>query len=234
MPKHRSCAYCGGSENMTKDHVIPLCLFVQPYPLNLITVPSCLKCNGEKSRNDDFLRDLLTTDIYGNQNPIAQQIFQDKVLSSARHGSSVVAQTMLSNSQPESFFSHGGIDLGIVQSAPVETEQIKDIFSTIVRGLYYYSRRKQMPSDYEFKVLRYHPPQFVQVCNQLHHQFRFQGPFVRGNIFGYSFFEAEDDSASSYWLLWFYDIVGISVSALKPEWAARDNIGIPPSFGRVR
>jgi hypothetical protein len=82
------CAYCGELRKISKEHVIPLCLFKRPYPPRMITVPACDQCNNKKSLDDDFLRDLITTDLYGSQSPIAQEILKGKVLRSVQRNSS--------------------------------------------------------------------------------------------------------------------------------------------------
>jgi hypothetical protein len=77
------CTYCGQWEKVTRDHVIPECLFIPPLPLNMITVKACKKCNeGWKSGDDSFLRDFLCIDLQGSTHPIAQTLFDGKVMRS--------------------------------------------------------------------------------------------------------------------------------------------------------
>src|SRR5437763_73903 len=48
----RVCAYCGAAldeTNRTVDHVIPRALFSRTKRDNMIKVPACRPCNGEKS-----------------------------------------------------------------------------------------------------------------------------------------------------------------------------------------
>lgn len=78
--KVKICVYCGQLKEVSKDHVIPKCLFIKPYPLNLISVPACDECNNAKSQNDDYLRDILVTDNWVSKSPTAQQVFHQKML----------------------------------------------------------------------------------------------------------------------------------------------------------
>jgi hypothetical protein len=49
------CAICGVEGMVTDDHVPPRNIFPKPRPnnVNLITVPTCSKCNGGSSRDDE-------------------------------------------------------------------------------------------------------------------------------------------------------------------------------------
>jgi 5-methylcytosine-specific restriction endonuclease McrA len=42
------CAYCGSSENLTLDHVLPLALHGQHEPANLVA--ACASCNASKGQ----------------------------------------------------------------------------------------------------------------------------------------------------------------------------------------
>jgi hypothetical protein len=72
-------------------------------------VPACLECNQAKARNDEYLRDMITMDIYGNQSPIAQEIFNDKVVRSSHSNRSVMAKEFLAGVSVEPFYTNGGI-----------------------------------------------------------------------------------------------------------------------------
>ncbi|MEW6131274.1 MAG: hypothetical protein AB1757_29865 [Acidobacteriota bacterium] len=214
--KIAECAYCGEIKEITRDHVIPVCLFKLPYPKNLITVPACHECNHAKSKNDDYLRDLITTDIYGNQSPIAREIFENKVVRSSQNNRSLMAREFLSKVRIEPFHTKGGIYLGDFPSAPVDPEKIKTIFATIVRGLFYDHRRQRIPDNYVFEVLRYHPWDFKDVWESLG-QMHPNGPRVLEGVFGCKYISATEDPPTTLWLLWFYGTFFISVSAMNPE-----------------
>jgi len=48
-----TCVYCG-RPGTTKDHVVPRCLLEKPFPPNLLTVPSCKKCNEGYSKDEEY------------------------------------------------------------------------------------------------------------------------------------------------------------------------------------
>jgi len=47
------CVYCR-SRAETRDHVPPKCLLEKPYPKNLLTVPSCRRCNESFSLDEEY------------------------------------------------------------------------------------------------------------------------------------------------------------------------------------
>ncbi|RYZ82676.1 MAG: hypothetical protein EOP06_21285 [Proteobacteria bacterium] len=211
------CTYCGELRKPTKDHVIPKALFPKPYPLNMITVPACEDCNNAKSRDDDFLRDILTSDIYGSQSMEAQKVFKSKVLSSVNQNSSDFARLIIAQGRVEPFYSHGGIQLDSLPTAPLDTARIDRIFSTLIRGLYYDARKLYIPKGYNFNVMRYHPREFQQVYDELSATLKMRNPRILGNIFGATYTCAEEDPLTTIWLLWFYNNVCFSVSSINPD-----------------
>lgn len=54
------CLYCGGKSE-TRDHIPTRGLLNKPYPNNLMTVPSCKKCNNSFSKDEEYLIILLIT-----------------------------------------------------------------------------------------------------------------------------------------------------------------------------
>jgi cation transport regulator ChaB len=210
------CVYCGRNSPLTKDHVIPRSLFVSPFPPNLITVPCCEQCNNLKSRDEDYLRDLLTTDIYANTHPIAENIFKDKVARSARRNSSEFAHKVVTSARSEPFYTRGGVYLGNVVAIPVDEIRMTGIFTRIVRGLYYEARKQRIPDNYIFKVWRYQPWDFLEALEYFK-QMHMNGPRILGDVFGYAFLSVQEDPLMTLWLLWFYKRAFFSVSVGNPE-----------------
>ncbi len=215
--KQQECAYCGVVSKTTRDHVVPRSLFPTPPPTNLVTVSACEKCNGGKSPDDDFLRDLLTTDVYGQQNPIAKGIFDTKVLRSAKRNSSLVARTFLHDSSPTPFYSHGGIYLSHLFSAPIDTSQLDRTLFTICRGLYFHVKNSRIPENYKITIRRYQPREFLEIYKRFSDTLHLNGPIEMGDVFLGSFVSVEEDPHSTIWLLLFYGIIAFSVSIMRPD-----------------
>ncbi len=65
-PNTQLCIYCNEAEADTRDHIPPKALFAPPRPDDLITVPSCTRCNRGFCRDDEHFRAVLSIrhDIY--------------------------------------------------------------------------------------------------------------------------------------------------------------------------
>lgn len=209
------CVYCGKfRDDLTKDHVVPLCLFTQPYPNNLITVPVCPDCNNnKKSKDDDYLRDFLTVDIFGNQNPIANNIFRSKVKRSIQRNSSVLFRNFTEKLHDEPYYTSGGVYLGKLPSIPIDLEKINTIFSTMVKGLFFHHNKLRIPGNYITKVMSHEPWHFDDLWNCLNAK----RPRLFGEVFGYGYTSLVEDQFTTIWLMWFYNRVLFSVHVYDPK-----------------
>jgi hypothetical protein len=63
--EHLKCAYCNKQEKETDDHVPPKSFYPTPRPSNLITVPSCLKCNQGLGKDEEFFLAIIMFDVIG-------------------------------------------------------------------------------------------------------------------------------------------------------------------------
>jgi hypothetical protein len=206
------CVYCGLVAPLEKEDVIPKCLFLKPRPSDLVKIPSCRKCNLDKSKDDDFLRDLLVTDISVADNPIAQAIFRQKMLSSVRQKSSELARTAITKGRIEPFYTKAGIYLGNCVFAPVDASRINRIFTRIVRGLYYNARNERIPDEYSFEVLKIDPLGFRVAWPEIE-KLGYNGPHYIGNeVFSCIWMYADADPFLTIWWLFFYDSLGIHVN----------------------
>ncbi|SRR5258706_5021968 len=214
--KIRECVYCGEVKAVAKEHVVPKCLFIKPYPPNLISVPACDDCNNAKSLDDDFLRDFLVCDNFVSQSPVAQQIFQQKMLSSQRKGSSLIAREAILKGRLESLYTKGGIYIGDFHSFSVNEQRLNKIFETLVRGLYYDAHKKRFPDGYQIELTRHFPWEFKDVfteLSKLHLNKR-----VLGNVFGCAFTTAQEDPFTTAWIFWFYERIMFSVFTSHPAY----------------
>ena len=82
----KECYLCGkkASETpqgtLTRDHLPPKNLFLEPRPSNLITVPCCFACNNGFHDDDESFRAAVSLNY--NANPIGKQIWKEKVVGS--------------------------------------------------------------------------------------------------------------------------------------------------------
>ena len=61
--KPRLCIYCNRAVADTVDDIPPKLLLARPYPDNLLTVPSCFKCNSSFQKHDEYTRVIASIDV---------------------------------------------------------------------------------------------------------------------------------------------------------------------------
>jgi hypothetical protein len=214
------CPYCGELRSLTRDHVIPKCLFPGPLPQNMLTVPACDECNGRKARHDGFLRDLLVTDVAGAESPLAQRVFAQKTMRSHQQGKSLLARIALEGAIPVPVLKETGEeDLAFVSR--FDFGRAMEMFSFVVRGLYYALRRVILPPDCEFQVGRL----FAHGLDEAIAWFNEYGaicPYSVGNgVFSCVYNYVRSNEVITFWLLEFYDRVQYSVVTTPPGYRPR-------------
>jgi len=203
--------YCGTIDDVSRDHVVPRCLFIRPYLQNPITVPTCDRCNGEKSLDDAFLRDFLTIDFRGSQNPTAQALFGTKVQRSLRRNSSDLLKSTLPNVRVRSLHTRGGIYIGDFPQGQFDGDRLRRIIAKMVRGLYYDALKERIPEDYHVDVQCHDPWNYYSVL-EVFKRLHMNGPRVIGNVFGCAYAKATEDRFVTLWALWFYERVLFTAS----------------------
>lgn len=214
------CVYCDTDIADTRDHVIPRCLFVPPYPASLITVPACRECNERKAIDDSFFRDYLTLDFAGSTSPAAETLLHGKVRRAVARNRSELGRTVLRSSTVEPFYTKGGIYLGDFAQAPVDDARFVPLFRRIIRGLYFHYTNERIPLTYPVEVHRIMPWDFEQAFrsfSQLH--FNPCGPMA--NVFAGGCARVSEEPLSTMWLLTFYERVHFHVTAFDPSLASR-------------
>lgn len=196
---------------MTKEHVVPRCLFTKPLPSFMVTIPVCADCNHSKSKDDDYFRDVLVFDIDASDNKTAQQLLDGPVLRSIQKNRSKAAIKAMQNIRSEQMFSPAGIYLGMAYSFPIDVNRINRTLCLIVRGVYFSLLGKRLPNDCKFEIRRLTSVDFAAQWQHLqkiqHNQLRRLG----GDVFACIFMYADEENSMSHWWLWFYDNICYSV-----------------------
>jgi hypothetical protein len=211
-----TCAYCGRTGPVTRDHVVPRAIFARPYPRHPVIVPACAVCNNEKSKDDDYLRDLLALDFVGSRSPTAYQLLSSKVRPSFRRNSSHVLREASLNARFLHLHSPGGIYLGTYIQADLDPDHVDRALARLVRGLYYDAAQRVLPRGYGAQFSRYQPWDMGTVID------RFMGlgtPATRkiGDVFSCAFYRSEVDPFLTFWLLLFYGRVLFLASTHKGD-----------------
>jgi len=200
------CIYCGSKKDLTRDHIPPKSFFPKPRPSKLITVPSCKICNSKYGKDDERLRNLLTSLELTESHPAIQtdiskkrnrSLIRKKGYSNFRH--------MLESMKDVDIFSKGGIYLETRKAFNLD-QQIVDIFlERVTRALLFIEnqvvinnfnfRWKLTPSKNEIETFPNHIKHFF-----LNSDYKSIGD----NIFQYKgiYFPKR---ASSLWIIKFYN-----------------------------
>jgi hypothetical protein len=200
-PTNRSmCVYCDQREGTTDDHVIPKSVFLPPLAGNMVTVPACLTCNGEKSKDDEFLRDILLVDWENETHPMAQGELKEKLIRSIGRNRSQLIREGRNTRQATPFHSPAGVYLCTAPAIPIDQARINLMFARMVRGLYYrFTDKTRLPTDSTFEVGKVHPMAKERTLRI------FDRPGARmyamGNSFDCVYVIPKDDPTVSVWLL---------------------------------
>jgi hypothetical protein len=127
------CVYCGEQRELTRDHIPPRCLFGKPRPADLVTVPSCVDCNSEVSKHDEYFRIAVTTGIDRERFPKENADSVRAINSLARPASLGFARLLLQNYKPNP------------SRLTIDSDRIKIVLCRIARGLFYHQRDVRMP-----------------------------------------------------------------------------------------
>jgi hypothetical protein len=144
------CVYCGERAKVTREHVIPECLFTKPLPPNMITVGTCFKCNNGKSGDDVYLRDFLLSDMATGENASAQEIRFSQLKRSVQTNRSEIARAALKYAYRVPVRTESGLYVDSAFAVPVDGKRIESMYRKIVTGLYYHVRKTHLNRDYQF------------------------------------------------------------------------------------
>ena len=160
MAKHNkrlngTCAYCGRAGALTRDHIIPQCLFDGDAPKDLPVVHACHRCNNvKKSESDTFLRDVLVCDTDAYNHPVVQRILHSQFERAVQRNQSALVRYVGPRLQPVERFTSSGVFAEIEYGAPLPLRKVTHMLGTMTRGLYRFNLHRAMPQDVEFTVHR--------------------------------------------------------------------------------
>lgn len=158
------CIYCGSKKDLTRDHVPPKAFFPSPRPNNLITVPSCKKCNNEFGKDDERIRNLLSSlELTESHTAVKSMIGDKRNRSLLRKEGYTNLQHLYNSMKNVDIFSKSGIYIETKKAFNLDQQVVDNFLERITRALLYYEnqvviykfdfRWKLSLSDEEFKNL---------------------------------------------------------------------------------
>lgn len=207
------CVYCGTLGEITYDHVPPKNLFPRPRPSNLITVPSCKRCNNSASKDDEYLRNSIVM-----RSDVGEHEAANMVLSTALSALARPQQRMFNREFTE------GISVVWLRSmvsdliAPalaytVKMKRLIRVFNRIARGLYYHERKERIPTMCSVVSLMDIDDTDWHIIDSLMSQ-----PYksIGDGVFSYRPRYAEDSRFAAFWQIVLYDSIRV-ISLSNPE-----------------
>lgn len=163
---NKECIYCGGAAD-TVDHVPPKALFPSIKGLNLVTVPSCAKCNKGFSLDEVFFRDHMAAFTAGKS--ITSDILFDTKIKRSIIRRPKLAFEMFSK-MSEVDYKVSGLHLGkrtAVKMSQSDWDRIYNILDKIIKGLFYYHFNAVIPNNFVFKHVITSGPELLNKHSKL-------------------------------------------------------------------
>jgi hypothetical protein len=143
------CVYCGKAGDVSDEHVPPKNLFPSPRPSNLITVPSCKECNGKASKDDEYLRLVLSMRCDTSDHPEVLKNKPKIQRSFQRPEQKGFRASFLNSLDVVDSRTPAGIDCGKTLAFLVDMKRVNDEIKRITRGLFYKEKERRLPDNYQ-------------------------------------------------------------------------------------
>lgn len=208
-PLTGECVYCGRWSRLTVDHIPPRGLFSKNNRDDLVRVPSCEPCNGNSSKDDEYLRVMVSMrhDVTGT--PDAREAWAASLRGFARpEKQRMRAATQRSITRKERF--KGSIYLGRAPAYNVDLSRLCRPIERIVRGLYWSEFGKRLPGDYEVATFSLDMLDSTNIQTQIwisnlaDAALRGRLREVGGQAFRYAFIRDSQDERVSLWMIQIY------------------------------
>lgn len=147
------CAYCGGSENLTRDHIPPKALFPAPRPHDLLTVPACSRCNSSFEKDDEYFRVYCSTVHTGASDPAGRRAFDVVLRSLARPEAKGLAKEITRAFRLVEMRTEAGLILGKRPVVRIDSGRVQRVADRIMQALYVHHTGFRIPDSHYPKAI---------------------------------------------------------------------------------
>src|SRR6267143_330672 len=151
----RPCIYCGSTDNPAPDHVPPRSIFPKPRPNDLITVPSCLRCNKSFEKDDEYFKTSLALRADIEHAPGVRTLVDEVSRAWKREESKGFTTFVHSTLRNRPIIDAGGKEIGHITGQEIDSRRIGPVVARIARGLYYNEYQTPLPSSYRVRGVLY-------------------------------------------------------------------------------
>jgi hypothetical protein len=145
------------------------------------------------------------------QHPVAQLLVNTKVKSAVGKNLSAAMNDAKKNGQWYPLFTKSGVYIDHVFGYSINKRDLEQYLFNITQGLYYKLRHAYLPpaTPYIVQEMEGHAFDTMRVKMEALHA---SGPYLLGTgVFGCYVMVAEEDPATTAWLMWFYNARGFAV-----------------------
>lgn len=204
--KGKLCVYCRRNRSTTADHVFPREIFQLEQRSMLPKVPSCLKCNNEKSKLEHYLLSVLP---FGATHSNAHKALSIDVV--RRLSKNRKLHEKIKKESGYCFIPSSNNDLETRLTIRLDFQMLHDFIGFIGRGLMWHHWEKSLPLNYSLKVFTPSPTgmSFLDGLFQLSTSYRVDVNLGNGTV-RYKGVMSETDEGLSVWAIQL--LGGITVS----------------------
>ncbi len=144
--KNKLCVYCSKAQSTSADHVLAREFFLPRHRGNLLKVPACGYCNGEKGKLENYFGSLLP---FGGRHPEAKENLVSMVPRRLRNNARL---------HRDLFQGQGAVwdkpDALIIpaMTLPIDSERFVRLFQFIGKGLIWHHWRAYLTDEHFVKV----------------------------------------------------------------------------------
>jgi hypothetical protein len=226
--------YCGRTDRLGRDHVPPRSLFGQLPPPNLITVPSCERCNNGAKKDDELFR--LAFALREDNRGIAERdsAFASSLRSLGKPEARGLRQSVWKNVRVLPRVSPTGLLLPPGTLYTASGAPLDRVMKRVTKGLFYHEKGKRVPDDHMVKAIALSrldelPPGMAELLeNDVIKQLLVTRPTRLGTAFGYWQLGSTFGWARSFWLFEIYGRLQYFCTVAPKELPSGLLIGPPP------
>jgi len=193
----------------------------KPYPDNLLTVPSCFKCNSSFQKPDEYTRVIASFDVRNAKHQAVKVNMPAILRSLEKPEAQGFSKYLASQTTPTTVLGIDGRPLG--QVVEVDQKRLNASGERIVRGLHFVETKLPVPPSAKIRVASIpgvtapEPQPMIQQFARLYSMCPDRRAKAVGDVFNYvAAFHAD----FSVWLLILYDEFAWAVSITTSEPAA--------------
>lgn len=221
--KRGVCTFCLKRRLLSEDHVPPKCLFHKADRKALIKVPACDMCNMSASKDDEWLRLVLSFSRDATREPHVSRVLPTVMRSLKRPEARGFSNAFFSSVRNVDVWSGGGVFLYQARGFDIDQARLERIISKIVRGLFFRELKRRLPLSYVvltcyLNTLPFRSPhaeatEFIRSCGVMMGDS--QPKRIANGAFVYRYNTGPDNAFETIWAMLFYtrlEFVAFTVS----------------------